>query len=505
MLPYERTPVRARGIMAHVAAEVATLATCDAIPTVDASELSPEQFLQRYMRPNLPVMVTGLTDGWRATRDWVSVTSDGSRVVDMRAMSEAFGAAEVLVVDCDEALDTDLAREQMRFDRYADWWRARDDPSPRASPDAPPRDRPNAKLYVKDWSMASDFPDYRAYVTPPHFADDWLNAYWDERAQSAAASSARHPERDPESADPDPDPDPDGGGTHRFVYCGVEGTWTPLHADVLRSFSWSVNVVGRKRWLMVPPQRSVHLLARDGSGRRPRDLAAAVAADPLDPENQFPASRLSRPIVVDQPPGAAIFVPSLWYHQVHNLTDCVSVNHNWLNAANARLCWAMLRDELAEVREGLPDPEDRGDGVLCQRLVARRAGADYATFAGILASAIRRYARGEGTKNRSDASRSRKRRRNEERGGDEDEDETREGEGEEGEDVRSLGVAVGLLRQVLAADEDHDRDGNGDGGFDDAVVFVSGWEGREEALASARDALEAGEAILARRDAPSST
>ena len=139
-------------------------------------------------------------------------------------------------------------------------------------------------------------------------------------------------------------------------------------------------------------------------------------------------------------------------------------------------------------REGLPDPEDRADGVLCQRLVARRAGADCATFAGILASAVRRYARESEaqTHDRSElTSESRKRRRD---------DEAREGRGENGENARSLAVAVGLLRQVLAADEDEDRDER----FDDAVVVVSGWEGREEALASARDALEAGEAILAK-------
>ena len=40
------------------------------------------------------------------------------------------------------------------------------------------------------------------------------------------------------------------GGTHRFVYAGVAGTWTPLHADILRSFSWSANVAGRKKWFL---------------------------------------------------------------------------------------------------------------------------------------------------------------------------------------------------------------------------------------------------------------
>lgn len=33
---------------------------------------------------------------------------------------------------------------------------------------------------------------------------------------------------------------------YRFVYLGPAGSWTPLHADVLRSYSWSANVAGRK-------------------------------------------------------------------------------------------------------------------------------------------------------------------------------------------------------------------------------------------------------------------
>ena len=44
----------------------------------------------------------------------------------------------------------------------------------------------------------------------------------------------------------------------------------------------------------------------------------------------------------------------------------------------------MLRDEMREVKEGLADAEDRCDGVLCQTLVSRKAGADFPTFAGIL-------------------------------------------------------------------------------------------------------------------------
>jgi hypothetical protein len=41
---------------------------------------------------------------------------------------------------------------------------------------------------------------------------------------------------------------------YRFTYVGPAHTFTPFHRDVFRSYSWSANVVGRKRWLMVRPE-----------------------------------------------------------------------------------------------------------------------------------------------------------------------------------------------------------------------------------------------------------
>lgn len=45
--------------------------------------------------------------------------------------------------------------------------------------------------------------------------EDWLNGFYDSRAAAAGGAAA---------------------ADYRFVYCGPAGTWTPLHADVLRSF-----------------------------------------------------------------------------------------------------------------------------------------------------------------------------------------------------------------------------------------------------------------------------
>jgi hypothetical protein len=49
---------------------------------------------------------------------------------------------------------------------------------------------------------------------------------------------------------------------------------------------------------------------------------------------EFPNWGKATPIEVIQEQGEAIFVPSKWHHQVINLEDTISINHNWGNACN---------------------------------------------------------------------------------------------------------------------------------------------------------------------------
>lgn len=73
----------------------------------------------------------------------------------------------------------------------------------------------------------------QAYRLPLYFSDDWLNAYYDHRAAQQAAAGGG--------------PSSSQVSDYRFVYLGPAGTWTPVHHDVLCSYSWSANVCGRKR------------------------------------------------------------------------------------------------------------------------------------------------------------------------------------------------------------------------------------------------------------------
>ena len=163
----------------------------------------------------------------------------------------------------------------------------------------------------------------QAYSTPAFFVDDWLNGYYDARAAARPGSQAvgsgaaqeEPPGGDGAAAGDGRQPDPCiATSDYRFVYLGPEvdicsisrllvispssshfpistllagdqivgpqeesgsklilpqGTWTPLHADVLRSYSWSVNVAGAKRWLLLPPSYTHLLFDTSGASWRP--------------------------------------------------------------------------------------------------------------------------------------------------------------------------------------------------------------------------------------------
>ena len=91
---------------------------------------------------------------------------------------------------------------------------------------------------------------------------------------------------------------------------------TPFHADVFRSYSWSANICGRKRWLLFPPGQEDYL--RDTLGNLVYDLTSRELHD----ENKYPHYRdACEPFEVIQGPGEVIFVPSGWHHQVFNIVS----------------------------------------------------------------------------------------------------------------------------------------------------------------------------------------
>jgi hypothetical protein len=221
----------------------------------------------------------------------------------------------------------------------------------------------------------------RLYDCPHILAWDWLNEWSDFKSRQSAAAveaaavdaaaaatatpstmmsptaTATMPPPSPPVAPPSPPPLAD---DFRFCYMGPRGTMTPLHHDVLASYSWSANIAGTKRWYFFPEGEERKLT--DARGELLADVRHAVAE-----ADRFPEAGAARCVVVDQHAGDVVFVPSLWHHQVHNMTDTISINHNWVNACCLGRVWSMLRTDLEATRACIVHERwDQPEGAMAQ-------------------------------------------------------------------------------------------------------------------------------------------
>ncbi|KAM3679875.1 2-oxoglutarate and iron-dependent oxygenase JMJD4 [Ammospiza maritima maritima] len=307
----------------------------DFIDKVDSFTYS--DFFRDYLIPNHPCIFSAkFTEDWGSRKNWV--TWDGKP--NFEHLLQKFGEAVVPVANCDVKEYNSNPKEQLPFKEYVQYWREYIGNGHRS---------PRGCLYLKDWHLSRAFPEQDVYTTPVYFSSDWLNEYWDAVAVD----------------------------DFRFVYMGPKGSWTPFHADVFRSYSWSANVCGRKKWLLYPAGQEEFL--KDRHGNLPFDVTAPALRD----KRIYPRySRSQPPLEILQEAGEIVFIPSGWHHQVHNLEDTISINHNWVNGCNVAVMWSFLQDELAAVQREISQWKDPMDDwhLQCQLIMKSCTGIDYKEF-----------------------------------------------------------------------------------------------------------------------------
>ncbi|KAI8983023.1 hypothetical protein BDB01DRAFT_792083 [Pilobolus umbonatus] len=303
-----------------------------------------DYFHQHHLLPNKPALIgPTLTAGWKARNEWVSLTgNDKDCEPNYRPHYEYlrhhFGQAIVQVAECNKRQFTDQERREMTMSEFVSIWE-RDEGK-------------NSNEYLKDWHFVQSFPNENNYTVPSLFEDDWLNEYWCSQG---------------------------GEDDYRFAYMGGHGTFTPLHADVYRSYSWSSNICGIKKWTLFPPGQEECF--KDRYGNRVYDIRAVD-------NKQFPRFKDAVSIVLYQRDGETLFVPSGWYHQVENIGSTLSINHNWSNACNLDHLFLSLQTDLSDVREAISDlvnvmsPEEYLNE--CQKLLLVHSGWDWKIFLKIL-------------------------------------------------------------------------------------------------------------------------
>lgn len=283
-----------------------------------SSDISYSEFYERFIKANKPCLFDScFTKTWNSRKDWVK--QDGT--VNVEFFKKHFGDIDAPVVDCNKKHFSSHEKCDMKVNDFFSYW----------------NNRVDKVLYLKDWHLQQNNSGF--YEVPMYFTSDWLNEYFDYL-----------------NAD-----------DYRFVYIGVKGTWTPFHADVFRSFSWSANICGLKKWIFYPPGEEE--LLKDNFGKLPYNVT-----DALNHET-------NKGIEVFQKAGEVIFVPSGWHHQVFNMEDTISINHNWINATNIRNMFDHLCVELEKVKKEIRDCRSMdGFEQHCQLILHSAAGIDFNGF-----------------------------------------------------------------------------------------------------------------------------
>ncbi|GAA5988678.1 hypothetical protein JCM11641_006501 [Rhodosporidiobolus odoratus] len=145
------------------------------------------------------------------------------------------------------------------------------------------------------------------------------------------------------------------GDDFRFVYAGGGDTFTALHRDVYCSYSISTNLYGCKRWYLFPPDLTPALRPLILEAER-QDRGVNCDAWSREQKSAFEGRGM---LIVEQEQGETIFIPSGWYHSVHNLSHpTLSLNHNWANSHCLRAIYTSLCTEVSRAREAIDDVKD---------------------------------------------------------------------------------------------------------------------------------------------------
>ncbi|XP_055916738.1 2-oxoglutarate and iron-dependent oxygenase JMJD4 homolog [Eupeodes corollae] len=304
------------------------------IPRIKQTDLTYNDFYWNYMNANWPVILTSVSNEWECRRQWTiqtTTSNNDTTEINFKYLKQKIGNCLVPVANCSKEYYNSHEKCEMKFFDYLDQWQMSVFDN-------------NHNLYLKDWHLKELMPDYDFYRVPKYFASDWLNEYLIDRKLD----------------------------DYRFVYMGPRDSWTPFHADVFGSYSWSTNIAGRKKWLLLPPQEEQKLTDSLGN------LPFRITEDQLNEKNvKF--------FTIIQTENESIFVPSGWYHQVWNLTDTISINHNWFNACNAPTIWRNLAQCMQRVIHEIEDCRQMDNfEEHCQTMLRASFGINYSDFLNIL-------------------------------------------------------------------------------------------------------------------------
>ena len=144
------------------------------------------------------------------------------------------------------------------------------------------------------------------------------------------------------------------------VYWGGFGSATDCHFDNSNTVTWNASIMGTKRWLLFSGRtfpeptwerkRASHRLIRSGIATPSNHTLKFSGFVTVDGIEKYVAGKLhDLPenltfYWADVAAGDLIYVPWRWFHQVHNVTESISVSRYYVSRENYLAYLTFLRD-----------------------------------------------------------------------------------------------------------------------------------------------------------------
>lgn len=250
---------------------------------------SPRLFYQRFVSRNRPVVLTGLTEDWKAIKTW-SPEYFSTHYPNAKVIYTAWNSSEPINDP------TDYYRNRKRLKTTLGDFIA----SMNASP--------SSQDYISQFPIFNELPQLTEDIQS---LDDYMNVpqVYPAALQKKLKKAAT-------------------------FWLGPAGIVTPVHFDSAHNLL--VQIHGHKNLILIPPSQSKLLYY-------PSLHLGHVNYSPVDVEapdlQRFPRFRKATPIEVQLAPGEILFIPVRWWHYARALERTISLNFWWFSIDSLRRMW----------------------------------------------------------------------------------------------------------------------------------------------------------------------